>query len=231
MKYRALATDYDGTIGCDGVVDARTVSALLRARSAGLRLLLVTGRELPSLFNTFDRSDLFDFIVAENGAVLYKPDGGAVRTLGLPPPPAFVSELQRLEVPLSIGHSIVATVTPHEHAVIDAVRRLAPDWHVIFNKEAVMVLPGDVTKATGLTVALEELGITPEETIAVGDAENDIAFLRTCGVGAAVNNALQQVKDVADVLLSHDRGSGVNELIEKLLSGEIETLNFAPSKR
>ncbi len=45
--YRALATDFDGTIAHDGVVDDATIAALERARAAGLCLLLVTGRELP----------------------------------------------------------------------------------------------------------------------------------------------------------------------------------------
>ena len=72
MKYLALATDYDGTIACDGTVDDDTAFALQGARSAGLSLILVTGRELADLFNTFPHARLFDRIVAENGAVLYE---------------------------------------------------------------------------------------------------------------------------------------------------------------
>ena len=73
MKYRALATDFDGTIAHDGRVDDSTVEALRRVRAAGHRLIMVTGRELTSLFNTFEQVDMFDLVVAENGAVLYTP--------------------------------------------------------------------------------------------------------------------------------------------------------------
>ena len=59
MRYRAVATDYDGTIAHDGRVDEATIAALERARDAGVRLILVTGRELSDLFNVFDRPELF----------------------------------------------------------------------------------------------------------------------------------------------------------------------------
>src|SRR5688572_8386866 len=52
MTYEALATDYDGTLAHDGIVDEMTVAALGRARGAGIKLLMVTGRELSDLFNT-----------------------------------------------------------------------------------------------------------------------------------------------------------------------------------
>ena len=64
----ALATDYDGTIARDGRVDDATLAALRRLRASGRLLVLVTGRELGDLFATFDYCDLFNRIVAENGA-------------------------------------------------------------------------------------------------------------------------------------------------------------------
>lgn len=46
MHYVALATDYDGTITHDGVVDDATLAAPERFRVSNLKLVLVTGREL-----------------------------------------------------------------------------------------------------------------------------------------------------------------------------------------
>src|ERR671911_657622 len=142
-----------------------------------MRLIMVTGRELTDLFNTFAHVSLFDRIVAENGAILYDPATKAIEQLASGPPPALIQKLTELNVPLSVGHSIVATVEPHEHAVLTAIRDLALEWHVIFNKGSVMALPADVTKATGLGPALTALGLSHEETVGVGDAENDQAFL------------------------------------------------------
>lgn len=222
MRYRALATDFDGTIAHDGVVDAATLEALTRARDAGLYLLLVTGRELPDLFNTFDHVPLFDRVVAENGALMYTPATGLVRQLAPPPPLPLLDRLLEDGVPLSVGASIVATVEPHEHAVLAAIRDLGLEWHVIFNKGAVMVLPSGITKATGLAPALEDLAVAPEDTVAVGDAENDHAFLAMCGLKVAVSNALPALKALADVVTVGARGDGVTELIDALLSGQFQ---------
>ena len=224
MRYHLLATDYDGTIAFDGKVDEPTVEALRHAKGKGLRLVMVTGRELTDLFNTFEHSILFDRIVAENGAVLYDPATKAVELISSPPPPALVEALERQSVPLSIGHSIIATVEPYEHQVLAAIRDLGLEWHVIFNKGSVMALPSDVTKATGLAPALAALQISADRTVGVGDAENDQAFLRMCGLAVAVDNALPIVKKAADVVTAGARGDGVIELIARLLAGEFDTL-------
>ena len=230
MAFEALATDYDGTIATDGRVDEATVAALSRARDCGIRLVMVTGRELPSLFRTFDRLDLFDRVVAENGAVLYEPRSESIEVLGQAPPPALLDALTSRGVPISVGHCIVATVEPFEHQVLGAIRDLALEWHVIFNKGSVMALPAEVTKAKGLAPALGALGVTYEETIAVGDAENDQVFLRLCGLAVAVENALTVVKDMADIVTAGARGTGVTELIDRWLSGELESVVPDPAK-
>ena len=223
MRFRALATDFDGTLAHDGVVDDDVLVSLRRLRESGRTLLLVTGRELPSLFNTFSHSDVFDRIVAENGAVLYDPRGGGVESLAEPPPPALIEALEHAKVPVSVGHSIVATVTPYEHIVQQAIHDQRLEWHVVFNKEAVMALPSGVNKATGLAAALRALGIAAHEVVGVGDAENDEAFLKMCGLSAAVSNAIAQVKSQVDVMTAAARGEGVRELIERLLHGDFES--------
>jgi hydroxymethylpyrimidine pyrophosphatase-like HAD family hydrolase len=220
MTFECLATDYDGTIAHDGVVDEVTMDALRRARAAGIRLVLVTGRELTDLFNTFSGVDVFDRVVAENGAVLYEPATKAVHLLATAPPQPLIERLT--DIPLSVGHSIVATVEPHEHRVLAAIRDLELEWHVIFNKGSVMALPADVTKATGLVPALAALGISPDRTVGVGDAENDQAFLRTCGLAVAVANALPSVKEMAHVVTAGARGAGVIELVNQLLDGSLD---------
>ena len=221
MRYQCLATDYDGTIAHDGVVDAATIAALRRTRDSGRKLVLVSGRELEDFFATFAHADLFDRLVLENGALLYEPVTRRTRLIAAAPPPALVDELRRRGVPLSVGRSILATVVPHEHAVLAAVRDLGLEWHVVFNKGAVMALPPGVTKATGLIPALEELGIPAESVVGVGDAENDHAFLQLCGLSVAVANALPAVKATADLVTAGARGAGVIELIDRLLADDL----------
>lgn len=221
MRYLALATDYDGTIAHDGGVDEPTWDALARLKASGRKLLLVTGRELDDLLHVCPHVDRFDLVVAENGAVLYTPDGDHVRTLAEPPPAEFVARLRAENLPMSVGRVIVATWVPHEHQVLTAIRDLGLGWQVIFNKNAVMALPVGVTKATGLAAALAGLDIKLEQVVGVGDAENDHAFLAVCGVAAAVANALPALKERADVVLTGERGAGVAELIDRLLADDL----------
>ena len=75
MRYQVIATDYDGTIATDGVVDDDTVAALERLRKSGRQVVLVTGRELEDLLRIVPRPELFDRIVAENGALMYNHAG------------------------------------------------------------------------------------------------------------------------------------------------------------
>ena len=221
MRYLALATDYDGTLAHDGRVKDSTVAALERLRKSGRRLLLVTGRELDDLKKTFSRLDLFDHVVVENGALLYKPDTKEEKVLGAAPPPAFLEALRRRGVPISVGRSIVATWEPHQAAVLDAIRELGLELHVVFNKGAVMVLPPQVNKATGLAAALAELKLSPHNAVGIGDAENDHAFLAACECAAAVANALPALKDRADFVTHGDHGAGVEELIDHLIADDL----------
>src|SRR5215207_7211355 len=104
MFFLALATDYDGTIAHNSIVTPETVRALQRCKDSGRKLLLVTGRELPDLRRRFPGLEIFDLIVAENGALLYNPATNEERILSAGPPSVFVEELIARKVsPLSVG--------------------------------------------------------------------------------------------------------------------------------
>jgi HAD superfamily hydrolase (TIGR01484 family) len=225
MRYLALACDYDGTVARHGRVDDATLAALERLLASGRKLLLVTGRELDDLARTFSAFHFFEWIVAENGALLYHPASKQEKVLGERPPPAFVDHLrQRGVTPLSLGRVIVATWHPHETVVLDTIRDLGLELQVIFNKDAVMVLPAGVNKAKGLAAALKEMKLSPHNVVGVGDAENDHAFLALCECSAAVDNALPMVKERADLVLRGDHGKGVTELIEELVASDLRAL-------
>jgi hydroxymethylpyrimidine pyrophosphatase-like HAD family hydrolase len=222
MKYLALACDYDGTIAHEGRVDDATFAALERVRASRRRLILVTGRELPHLREDFPRLDLFDIIVAENGAMIYQTDTQETTLLAKGPPQGFVDELRRRGVdPISQGEIIVATWTPHETKVVEVIRDQGLELQVLFNKGAVMVLPSGVNKATGLQTALGKLKLSVHNTVGVGDAENDHAFLTVCECSVAVANALPSLKEHVDVVTTGKRGKGVAELIGEILESDL----------
>ena len=222
--YQVLATDYDGTLAHHGVVSPETLDAVARVRAAGKKLVLVTGRELEELKQVFPEIGVCDLVVAENGALLYWPSTGQMKLLGEPAPPAFVEKLRDRGVPVAVGRVIVATVEPHEIAVLQTIKEMALELEMIFNKGAVMILPTGLNKATGLREGLARMGLSTRYTIGVGDAENDHAFLRVCGCGIAVANALPALKSRADFVTARPHGEGITELIDQLLAN-----NFQPA--
>lgn len=232
MRHLVLAADYDGTLATRGVVDERTHDALQRVKRSGRRLVLVTGRVLDELLAICPFVDLFDRVVVENGALLYRPSTREEKPLAARPPDAFIDALRdRGVAPLSRGRVIVATWVPHESVVLETIRLSGLDLRVTLNKRAVMVLPSGVDKATGLTTALAELGVSLHDTVAIGDAENDQAFMVVCGRAVAVANALPAVKACAGLVTNGDHGAGVVELINAILADDLAAIGTGRSHK
>lgn len=221
MRYLALACDYDGTLACDGQVSADTLAALQRLLATGRKLILVSGRQLEDLFSVCPGCDFFEWIVAENGAVLYHSPTRKKKLLANPPSPKLIARLRERGVPLSVGDAIISTHQPHEITVEQTIRELGLNLQIIFNKGAVMVLPAGTTKATGLGAALREMGLSPHNVVAVGDAENDDALLSLCECSVAVANALPMLQEKADFVTAATDGAGVTELIDEIIASEL----------
>ena len=225
MRYFCLACDYDGTIAHNGRVAPATVNALKQVRASGRKLVLVTGRLLADLARVFPELAIFDRVIAENGGLLYRPAAQETRPLTNGPQRAFVSELRKRGVaPLAVGDAIVSTWRPQEGQVLEAIQSMGLDLQITFNKDAVMVLPSGVNKGSGLRTALEELRLSAHNAVGVGDAENDHAFLDLCECSVAVSNALPAVKSRSDFVAAAPDGRGVEQLIEKLLAGDLAGL-------
>jgi hydroxymethylpyrimidine pyrophosphatase-like HAD family hydrolase len=231
MRYTAVALDFDGTIAHDSEVPAHVVHGLKRLKASGRALLLVTGRELPELLEVFPDIAIFDRVVAENGALLYRPESGERKDLGDPPPQALVDLLRERGVPISVGDSIIATVEPHETVVLQTIRDLGLERPVIFNKGAVMILPPGINKASGLAVALHELGLSARNVVAAGDAENDHALLEAAEYSVAVANAIATLKAAADRVTREPRGDGILEIIADLIESDLERTPPARQRR
>ena len=132
MKRCVLACDYDGTLAHDGELDDATVAALDRFRASGGRLLMVTGRELPDLQSVCKVLDKFEWIVTENGALLYRPSDNFSKLLCSPASAELAQKLGEAQVqPLSVGRTIIATREPYETLVIKLIKELGLELQVI----------------------------------------------------------------------------------------------------
>ncbi len=231
MPILALACDYDETLAANGQIEQSTVQALVRLKRSGGKLILVTGRQLGDLLAVCPEIRLFDSVVAENGAVMYQPSTRRTRPLADKPPESFLTRLRERGVqPLAAGRSIVATVQQHYEGVRSTIVEMGLDLEIIFNRESLMILPSGVNKATGLSLALEELQVTADNVVGIGDAENDAAFLEMCGFSVAVANAIPSIKEAADMVTEGNHGAGVVEVINKVIAGDCFRIK-APAPR
>lgn len=111
-----------------------------------------------------------------------------------------------------------------------AFRRLLPQLDLLRDLYAI-VCYGDTgceivargnSKAAALQVYSALYGIPLEETLAIGDNENDLEMLRLAGTGAAVANATESAKQAADYVCESDRTRGVLEAIRRFCGEERE---------
>src|SRR5687767_13422120 len=133
MRFRVLAADYDGTLAHHGRAKPSTVAALRKLKDSGRKLVLVTGRQLPDIIDAFPEVEMFNRVVAENGAVVYRPSTKESRALCDPPPLMFGERLkQKITGTVSVGQVIVATWQPHEIEVIELIKEMGLELQVIF---------------------------------------------------------------------------------------------------
>ena len=83
----------------------------------------------------------------------------------------------------------------------------------------VEALPLDANKKTGLQKLLEKLEkkIEIKDVMTIGDENNDIEMLEFAGIGVAMGNAKQHIKDKADYVTDTNENDGVAKVIEKFI--------------
>lgn len=225
MRYLALAVDFDGVVASQGRPSRAAISAIQRLKSSGRRVVLITGRRIAQLLEDCPDLSPFDLIVAENGAVLYEPRTREETLLAPSLPPEFAERLIEAGVePVEIGRVIVSTWVPHHVAVLDVIRKMGLELHIVFNRTAVMVVPAGVSKASGMEFALRKLGLSRHEAVGVGDSENDHSFLQRCECALTVSNAVPAIRSIAARVATRANGEGLAELIDELIASDLSDL-------
>lgn len=200
MKLSAVALDYDGTIARDGNVEPLVLEAVKEAQGRGIVVILVTGRILTDLRRVLPEYELFDAVVAENGAVLSFPKMPK-RSLTHPPSQLLLDELSARKVQVGFGDCIIEADAVTAPEILEAIRKLGLPLVLQFNRSRVMILPQGVNKATGLREALNTLRLSLHNCIGIGDAENDYVMLDACEVGIAVGWGSKSLRRIADEVL------------------------------
>ncbi|MGO9693647.1 MAG: HAD-IIB family hydrolase, partial [Mycobacterium sp.] len=210
--FKLVAVDFDGTLTSGGKLASEALEAIDQARRNGLAIVLVTGRVGAEMLAEFPQiANHFDALVLKNGAVIVID--GQTHALAPPVDRDVDDAPANRGVPYRRGEVLVAVDGEHAAAVVEVIAELGMDYQIIRNRAALMVLPAGVTKGTGLEALLAKMNLSPHNTVAVGDAENDLSLLGVAEIGAAVADAVSSVRRFADVDLDEPDGAGVAALL------------------
>lgn len=219
MNLSALALDYDGTTARQDVLDPTVRKAIAAARTRGIVVLLVTGRILAELQRVAGDLHFVDAVVAENGAVLHFPESGRTSALAPAMPARLLAELRLRAIPFGAGQCLVDADANDAPRLLEVIRTLELPLVLAFNRGRVMVTSQGVSKATGLHAALETLRLSPRNTVAIGDAENDHELLRLAEIGVAVAWGSAALAAAADIVLPGSGPPAVGAYVTELAAG------------
>jgi hydroxymethylpyrimidine pyrophosphatase-like HAD family hydrolase len=232
MRYKALVSDYDLTLVSRDHLDAATIIALRRLKASGRRLVLDTGRTLPWAYGDHgitrrEVALLFDRVVGENGAVMWDPRTDKVTMLGNPPSPEFIKRLSDAGCnDVTIGWASVHVPVAHRATAARIVRELGLSLHAIAGTDHDVYVDAGVDKASGMRIALAELGLQPSDAVTIGDGDNDVAMLDRrhsgAGLGIAMDNGTPRAKAAADLVTSGGPGEGVRRVIDAMIGHDLQ---------
>ena len=214
-KIEAIVCDYDRTLTDESLVlSENAVTSLKSARKDGIKVFIASGRRLPFLVDVTAGRGFVDAIIAENGAVIYDPADGTKILLG-----EGLEELKSAFAGVdfvAVEEVIVATTLPYLEDAKEIIRRNDLSVDIELNRNDVMIMPKGVDKGSGIAKAAEIYGINRENLACIGDAENDLKMFGVAGVKVAVANAVDALKDEADIVCSEPYGDGVKEFVRSL---------------
>ena len=241
---RAVIFDLDNTLlRSDKSLSGYSRGVLERCRERGIRVLAASARPERTVreFGIFDQ---FDALVTLNGArvvlpgreimnVIPRKTGEAIAAALLSLPGAVVSvemcggiyasaPIPEWNASVFGGFPKLPEGTLYKVLVSGVTERearaaLTEDTYctAIEGGKLYQFMSREATKWGGVREMLEDFGLAPEETAYFGDDWDDIGPVKNCGLGVAMENAIPEVKAVADAIAGHCDGDGAARFVEE----------------
>lgn len=190
----AYVADGEGNVLCQETVDPEVAQALvkeLRRRELALDIRFVGGM-IPG---NPDRD------VREEMQAYWASQGVTMK-----PPKDLQWHVQPAEGQLPISFDACIPVEQQKE-LMEMFPQL--DFLSVFEGPMCDINPKGISKATGIRRICHILGISMDEVIAFGDDRNDLEMIREAGIGVAMGNAIDPVKNVADYITDFCENLGV----------------------
>jgi HAD superfamily hydrolase (TIGR01484 family) len=241
-KYKLIALDMDGTVlNEEQQVSEANRQAIAAAIEAGVTVMFSTGRGIHSARPFIDDLKLQSPIVTINGGEVWRAPDDLMKRHQMEA--KWIHQMHEMATLFDSwfwAYAVEGVYNrdnwPGDIDNIDwmkfgfytenleklaAIRIELEAWGVFeitnshpFNLE---LNPVGVSKASGLIDVCQLLGIEMSEVIAMGDSLNDIAMIRAAGLGVAMGNAQEEIKQAADLVTASNAEDGVARIIEQYI--------------
>lgn len=221
MHVRALAIDVDGTMTENGgTINFEAASGARWMENRGHKVIFVSGRSAQETYSLAIYVGTTRVVVGENGGVIQVgPDQFRIIGNKANPLSAYEYLSRRIE-----GVELMP-VTPRLTEVIlertfdiekgeNHLKESKIPVSLVDSKYSYHLAQSGITKASGLSVALEFLGIDSDDCIAIGDSVTDVSLFSMCGYSIALGNADEDVKEKASFVTKKKMGGGAVEALD-----------------
>ncbi|WP_157060910.1 sugar-phosphatase [Liquorilactobacillus uvarum] len=267
MKIKAIAIDIDDTlVNSEKKLTAPVKMAIKKAKDAGIKVVLCTGRPLSGVLQLLKQLQLDDqkdqYVVSFGGSLMQTTDGTVIssdplsydnyvdleylaRKKGLHfhaiskdriyTANRDIGEYTIYESSLvSLNVSYRTPAEMHDIKIVKAMFIDQPEIletaledytafaelenRVTFTRSTPFYYEANakgVSKGSALKKLCEELKITSENLMAIGDGGNDLSMIKFAGNGVAMKNAIPELKKSAQIITADNNHDGVARAIEK----------------
>jgi phosphoglycolate phosphatase (TIGR01487 family) len=222
---KALLTDIDGTLTDPSRrINTGAVQVIRSLVDEGVEVILASGNTSCFMEALCKMIGTHGTFIAENGGVFRVGFDGKLHIKG--DQGACRKALEDLQAHYRLQGKELNLFSPTYRFSDIAFARTVPSEEVkdILKNHPVQVIdtgyaihlqaPG-INKGTALVALAPEMGLTPEDFLAIGDSVNDIQMIKTAGVGITVANAHPDTRAAAEYVADKGYGDGFVEAIEK----------------
>ena len=231
LKDKIIAFDIDGTLARNSSIPSLyTINEITRLINEGYHITLSTGRNIVSSINIYNSCNMKDLCVLCNGAMVYDPiNNKKITNVTIPLNVVYelienkelINYIDDLLIEIDFDtYALTGNVWPNAkyQENVAKIINTSKDYHYRYWFKQGEFYNLHFSKKEGMEELLKYYNKTNEDLIFFGDGENDKELLEFAGIGVAMKNASDDVKEVADQVseFDNDNDGAIKHLLKML---------------